>query len=324
MKSQIPYIVGKREFKYGRINLPAGFARTFSSSRENRFYKACEELESREIDKADKTLSLLVQKYPDFMDARYLLGALKINKEQWQQAQYALMPIGATKYFIGYWIFRFIPDFRFVMRADPTFWLTIIPRSEESLIAFALVRRHQGDENSCFAITKTTFQKYPNNLSLRVFYASQLINRNHYDDAFKLLNTNLPRRHDDLAMIFRYLRGLAQVKNNDHRSGFYQMESALDFSTEASHYLKENIRFRIIEEYIANRYYIDAINHLDKLKATLATNIPDKFSTMKVRNDLALKVNTYIERGIDVQMSLQGYKKPSEDEDDFWEVEYDG
>ena len=157
-----------------------------------------------------------------------------------------------------------------------------------------------------------------------MFYASQLIQRNYYDEALKLLNTRLPRRYDDLPVIYRYLRGLAQVRNNDHRSGFYQMESSLDFATEASAYLKENIRFRIIEEYIQNRYYIDAINQLDRLQTSVATNIPTSFDAINVRNDLALKVNTYIKRGIDIRMSLQGYKKPSEDEDDFWEVDSDG
>ncbi len=324
MKSQIPYVIGKREYEYGEFIPPLGFARSFAPEKENLFFKACEELEKRAVDKAEITLTSIVHKYPDFLESRFLLSALKINKGDWQQAQFALMPLSSKKYFIGYWIFRFMPDFRLVMQADPTYWLTILPRSEEALIALALIRKHQGDSNSCFSITKRAFQQFPNNMSLRVFYASQLIERDYNEDALKLLNTRVTKRYDDLAVIYRYLRGLALVKCDDHRSGFYQMESALDFSAEASPYLKENIRFRIIEEYIRNRYFIDAINQLDNLQSSVATNIPDSFDPIDVRNELALKVNTYIERGIDVRMSLQGFKKPSEDEDDFWEVGENG
>lgn len=324
MKSQIPYVNGKHENQRGGFKSPAGFDRFFSSARENQFFKACEELERREFAKAEITLTTLVGKYPEFLDARYLLGALKINKEDWPGAQYALTPLSTKKYFIGYWNFRFIPDFRLVMQADPLYWITILPRSEEVLIAFALIRRYQGDENTCFAITKSGFDKYPNNLSLRVFYASQLINRGNHDEALNLLNTRITKRYDDLATLFRYLRGLAQVRCGDHRSGFYQMESAFDFASETSPYLLENIRFNIIEEYIQVRYYVDAIKQLDMLDLSVATNIPSAFDVSKVRNDLAVKVNTYIKRGIDVQISLQGVRKKSEDEDDFWEVESDG
>ena len=138
MKSQIPYVVGKREHESGKFKSPVGFARSFALERETLFFIACEELENRAIDKAELTLTSLVQKYPDFLDARYLLGAIKINKEEWQHAQFALMPLSANRYFIGYWIFRFIPDFRLVMHADPTFWLTILPRSEVTLYALSM------------------------------------------------------------------------------------------------------------------------------------------------------------------------------------------
>ncbi|MFH1515901.1 MAG: hypothetical protein ABIG42_10635, partial [bacterium] len=159
------------------------------------------------------------------------------------------------------------------------------------------------------------------NLSVRVYLASLLIERDNYDETVKLLNMTLKRRGDDIATTFRFLRGLAMMRFNDIRTGFYQMESALDFAFNTSPYLQENIRFRMIEELIANRYYKDAINCLDNLTPSVATVLPNDFNHKEIRDQLIDKVKTLTERGVDVKMSLHGYKKPSRDEEDFWEVE---
>lgn len=321
MTPNVPYVLANHQYEQVGFKPPTGLKMALASDLEKQFFLGCDQLSKHAFQKAEMTFTQMAHRYTDFLDSRFILAALKIRKGEWQQAQYILLPLTGRSYFISYWIFRFLPDFRFLLHVNPVFWLPILPRSEEIAIAMAHIRQQQGDHDTALAIARKALEKYPSNLSVRVYLASLLFERENYDETIKLLNMNLKRRGDDAATIFRFLRGLAMMRFNDLRTGFFQMESSLDFAFNTSPYLKENIRFRMIEELIANRLYVDAITYLNELKPSVATVLPTDFNHLRVRNELIKKVKTVKKRGMNIKMSLHGYKKPGKEEEDFWEVD---
>lgn len=320
MTFKIPDIIGFHEQGSPEFVPPSRLARFLSPKNESLFYTACEEITNGSFNRAEIILLRLLKSHPDFPDARFLLGTLKIKKEEWASAQSILLSLTGRSYFIGYWIFRCLPTFRLFMQAEPTFWLPILPRSEEVLIALAITRRNMGDETACFALTRKAWKKYPNNLGIRVFLASQMLKRGNYPDVLNLMNMNLIHRQDDTALLYRYLRGMAMVNSNDIRSGIYQMESALDFSGSASPYLRENVRFRIVEVMIEKQFYQEAIRHLESLDTSIATCIPPDCDTVKLKSELESKIEKYSERGLNVKINMRDTKRSSKHEEDFWEV----
>jgi tetratricopeptide (TPR) repeat protein len=288
---------------------------------ERLFASACTLLAEDNKSQAVKTLDEVIRKYPGVRDARFLLGALQICKGQWDSAIMNLMHFTGKEYFVGYRILKYIPNFRLHMMVDPMFWMPILPRTEEILIAIALISRYRSDEKNSYALIKKSQSIHPVHVGLKVLLASMELEKERPEEAIRILSATLSKRQDDLSVMYRFIKGLALVKKNDDRSGFFQMESALDFTGYASEYLKQNVRYRIIEECISRKYYKDAIKHLELLKTDEATIIPSDFDPQTVIGQLREKIRSFKERGIDAKFSVMDRQPKRKPGDNFLEVD---
>ena len=321
MNLSIPDIAGKYPEDNRGVNVKR--TRGFKSIPEDErlFISACTHLAEGFESQATTTLDTIIRKYPSVRDARFLLGALQIRKGQWDSALMTLMNFTGSEYFVGYRILKYIPNFRLHMMVDPMFWMPILPRTEEILIALALISRYKSDEKNSYVLIKKSQSIHPVHVGLKVMLAMMELEKERPDDAIRILSATLSKRQDDLSVMYRFVKGLALVKKNDHRSGFFQMESALDFTGYASEYLKQNVRYRIFEECMSRKYYTDAIKHLELLKTDKATIIPSDFDPHTVIRQLWEKIRTFKERGINVKLSMMDQQTKKNHGDDFLEVD---
>lgn len=321
MNSSFPDIAGKYSEDHRSVELKK--ARLFKSVPEDErlFINACTFIAEGFESQAVKTLEDVIRKYPSVRDARFLLGALQIRKGQWDSALMTLMPFTGREYFVGYRIFKYIPNFRFHMMVDPMFWMPILPRTDEILIALALVSRNKSDEQNSYVLTKKSHSMHPMNVGLKVLLAMMELEKGRPEEATRILSATLSKRQDDLSVMYKFVKGLALARKNDPKSGFFQMESALDLIGYASEYLTQNVRYRIIEECLSKKYYIDAIKHLEMLKTDRATIIPPDYDPQTVIGQLREKIRSFKDRGINVKLSVMDQQTKKGHSGDFLEID---
>jgi hypothetical protein len=320
MNFSFPEIAGKYPEDHRGVDVRKTRGFRSIAEDESLFISACSHLAQGFESQASSTLDTMVRKHPTVRDARFLLGALQICKGQWDSALVTLMPFTGDEYFVGNRILKYIPNFRLHMMVDPMFWMPILPRTEEILIALVLISRYKSDETNSYNLAKKAQSKHPVNLGLKVLLAIMELEKNRPDEAVRLLSATLSKRQDDLSVMYRFVKGLAQVQKNDQKSGFFQMETALDFTGYASEYLTQNVRYRIFEECMSRKYYKDAIKNLELMRTDQATIIPSDFNPQITIGQLREKIRTYEERGINVKLSVMDQEIKKDHGNDYLEV----